>query len=62
MPAGVSWGEYLRFCTAASITMFLGAQVVHTYYKPLQDVEILVAEKLEERKRPGESEKANKNT
>ena len=39
MPAGVSWGEYLRFMTAALGSMFLGSQAVHLLYKPLQDMD-----------------------
>jgi len=35
MPAGVNWGEYLRFTAVAMLTMFAGAQVVHNIYRPL---------------------------
>ena len=39
MPAGVTWGEYLRFMAAALGSMFLGSQAVHLVYKPLQDMD-----------------------
>ena len=39
MPAGVSWGEYLRFMAAALGTMFLGSQAVHLVYRPLDDMD-----------------------
>ncbi len=35
MPAGVSWGEYLKVAAAAYMAMFVGAQTVHVFYKPL---------------------------
>lgn len=38
MPAGVSWGEYIKFFTAAMLSMAAGSQLVHTYYKPLRDL------------------------
>lgn len=34
MPFGMSWGHYLTFTSAALGSMFLGASVVHHYYKP----------------------------
>ena len=36
MPAGVGWGEYLRFTATSLFTMFLGSQFVHSIYKPLK--------------------------
>lgn len=42
MPAGVTWGRYLRFACAAYITMMAGSQTVHYYYRPLDDLEVLV--------------------
>lgn len=39
MPAGVSWGQYIRFSTAAFLSMMLGSQVVHMYYQPLKDLD-----------------------
>jgi len=47
MPAGVSWGQYLRFSTAAMLSMFAGAQVVHTFYRPMDDFDNYVKEALE---------------
>lgn len=42
MPAGVTWGRYLRFACAAYITMMAGSQTVHYYYRPLDDLQDLV--------------------
>lgn len=49
MPAGVPWGPYLRFFTAALLSAFAGAQTVHIYYKPLEDLDILVKEEMQRR-------------
>ncbi|KAK7102071.1 hypothetical protein V1264_020354 [Littorina saxatilis] len=38
MPAGVTWGTYLKFMTAAMLSMFAGAQTVHVFFKPLDDM------------------------
>ncbi|XP_028031894.1 uncharacterized protein C12orf73 homolog [Bombyx mandarina] len=38
MPAGVTWGQYISFSIAAMLSMLAGSQVVHLYYKPLQDL------------------------
>jgi len=38
MPAGVSWGEYLRFGAAAMASMVAGSQLVHRVYRPLDDL------------------------
>lgn len=38
LPPGVSLGRYLSFASAALISMFLGAQLVHNYYKPMKDL------------------------
>jgi Domain of unknown function (DUF4516) len=46
MPAGVSWPTYLKFFAAAFVSMALGAQVVHQYYKPLNDLEMFVENEL----------------
>ena len=47
MPAGVSWGRYLRFTAAAFASMMAGSQFVHMYYRPLEDLDDLVtAEKI----------------
>lgn len=50
MPAGVSWGEYLRFVAAAMISTIAGAQTVHYYYKPLEDFKRLYDCELERRR------------
>ena len=42
MPAGVSWPTYLKFATAAGLSMVAGAQTVHALYKPLDDLEIVI--------------------
>ena len=34
MPAGMTWMRYLTFAASALASMFLGASVVHSYYKP----------------------------
>ena len=39
MPAGVTWGVYLSFVTAAMLTMFAGAQCVHLAYRPMDDLQ-----------------------
>lgn len=39
MPAGVSWPTYLKFATAAGLSMFAGSHTVHTFYRPLDDME-----------------------
>ncbi|KAI0218813.1 hypothetical protein LSAT2_029535, partial [Lamellibrachia satsuma] len=45
MPAGVSWGTYLRFATVAMLTMMAGSQTVHMIYRPLDDLDDLVEQK-----------------
>lgn len=47
MPAGVGWGRYLRFSVAAYLAMMAGAQVVHMYYNPLEDMEELITKHKE---------------
>jgi len=39
MPAGVGWGEYLRFGAAAIASMVAGSQTVHRVYRPLDDLQ-----------------------
>lgn len=34
MPAGVDFWPYFKFLTASLLSMFAGAQLVHSYYKP----------------------------
>ena len=50
MPAGVSWPQYLRFFTAAMLSMVAGAQIVHVYYKPLKDLDTFIELELEKHK------------
>jgi hypothetical protein len=47
MPAGVSWPKYLMFFAASMTSMMLGAQTVHVYYRPLDDLNQLVEQELE---------------
>lgn len=47
MPAGVTWGQYLRFTGSALVAMGLGAQCVHMFYKPMEDFDDYVKEALE---------------
>lgn len=49
MPAGVSWGRYLSFTAAATVSMFAGSQVVHTYYRPLDDLPQYVKTEIEKK-------------
>lgn len=34
MPAGISWGKYLKFTVASFASMFAGSTVVHWIYRP----------------------------
>ena len=56
MPAGASWGEYLRFMAAGLGSMFLGAQAVHLYYKPLDDMTHVINELKRVKQKQLESE------
>jgi len=38
MPAGVSWPSYLKFASAAVLSMLAGAQSVHAVYRPLDNL------------------------
>ncbi|XP_016938809.1 ubiquinol-cytochrome c reductase complex assembly factor 6 [Drosophila suzukii] len=38
MPAGVSWGQYMKFLGCALAAMMAGSQAVHLYYRPLEDL------------------------
>lgn len=49
MPAGVSWGNYLSFTAFAMISMLAGAQLVHQYYKPLEDLNVYIEEEMKQR-------------
>lgn len=54
MPAGMSWPRYLTFFMVSMLTSFGGAQVVHEYYKPLDDLEELVQQELDRRRKARE--------
>ncbi|XP_072943337.1 ubiquinol-cytochrome c reductase complex assembly factor 6 [Epargyreus clarus] len=47
MPVGVSWGRYITYCTAASLSMLTGSQVVHLYFKPMMDLNKYINKELE---------------
>lgn len=47
LPPGVTVGQYIRFTGTALLTMFLGSQMVHSYYKPLQDMEKYIEAEIE---------------
>ncbi|KAL8609909.1 hypothetical protein ACOMHN_016384 [Nucella lapillus] len=55
MPAGVTWGSYLRLFTASMLTMFAGAQTVHVIYKPLDDMAEWVEREKEKKKKESET-------
>jgi hypothetical protein len=38
MPANTTWSRYLAFQAAGLVSMFLGSQCVHLYYRPLDDL------------------------
>lgn len=44
MPAGTSWPRYLMAGLTSLLFMFAGAQTVHMFYRPLQDLEMRVQE------------------
>ncbi|XP_026758031.2 protein brawnin [Galleria mellonella] len=46
MPAGVTWGQYISFSVAAMTSMLAGSQVVHLYYRPLQDLNKYIDKEL----------------
>ena len=45
MPAGVSLYTYSKFAGAALLSMALGSQAVHQYYRPLQEWELIIQKK-----------------
>lgn len=51
MPAGVPWSTYIKFLCAASFSMFVGAQIVHSVYRPLDDLDALVQKEIEQIKK-----------
>jgi len=50
MPAGVSWGTYIKYTLAAGLSMVAGAQTVHQLYRPLDDLEEWVKKFEEDQK------------
>lgn len=46
MPAGVSWGQYMKFLSAAMLSMMAGSQLVHIYYKPLDDLNAYIEQEM----------------
>lgn len=50
MPAGVSWGKYVALIVVGIASGLAGSEVVHRYYKPLEDLEDFVQEKVREQK------------
>ncbi|XP_012281523.1 uncharacterized protein C12orf73 homolog [Orussus abietinus] len=50
MPAGVSFSRYIRFVVTSMVTMLAGAQIVHTYYKPLEHLDKEIEEEFQRRK------------
>ena len=46
-----SLSRYIVFYAAALVTMLAGSQYVHKIYKPLDDLEDLVEQKLKERRK-----------
>lgn len=47
MPAGVTWIQYLTYSAAAMMSMLAGSQIVHQYYKPLQDLNKYINKELQ---------------
>lgn len=45
-PSNVTVGQYIRFTFSALGTMFLGSQIVHQLFKPLDDLEKYIDEEL----------------
>uniref|UniRef100_A0A1A9W1X0 Uncharacterized protein n=1 Tax=Glossina brevipalpis TaxID=37001 RepID=A0A1A9W1X0_9MUSC len=48
MPAGVSWGSYMKYMSCALISMLVGAQIVHMYYKPLADLDKYIEKEMKD--------------
>lgn len=51
MPSNISTTRYIMFAAAAMVTMLAGAQCVHEIYRPLDDLEDLVEQRLKERRK-----------
>lgn len=56
MPAGVSWSTYLKFLSAAFLTMMAGSQTVHMVYHPLEGMDALVEKEIQRLKANMEKE------
>lgn len=56
MPAGVSWGQYTKFFISAMLSMMAGSQLVHIYYKPLEDIDVYIEKELKTTKQPQNSQ------
>jgi hypothetical protein len=55
MPVGISWTRYISFIVVSLFTTLAGGQVVHMYYKPLDDLEELIQQELERKRISGET-------
>ena len=60
MPAGVSWTTYVKYSVAAALSMIAGAQTVHQFYRPLDDLDEFVKTFEEDRKRHMDNLKAER--
>ncbi|XP_034476216.1 uncharacterized protein C12orf73 homolog [Drosophila innubila] len=52
MPAGVSWGQYMKFLGSAMLAMMAGSQAVHLYFKPLDDLPAYIEREREHKEEP----------
>ncbi|XP_030569554.1 uncharacterized protein C12orf73 homolog [Drosophila novamexicana] len=59
MPAGVSWGQYMKFLGSAMLAMMAGSQAVHLYYKPLEDLPVYIERERHQLEPPPGDTKAN---
>ncbi|XP_023161249.1 uncharacterized protein C12orf73 homolog [Drosophila hydei] len=50
MPAGVSWGQYMKFLGSAMLAMMAGSQAVHLYFKPLDDLPVYIEKERQQQK------------
>ncbi|XP_060663523.1 ubiquinol-cytochrome-c reductase complex assembly factor 6 [Drosophila nasuta] len=55
MPAGVSWGQYMKFLGSAMLAMMAGSQAVHLYFKPLDDLPAYIAKEQQQLQHPEKS-------
>lgn len=44
----MTWPTYIKFFCAATFSMFIGAQIVHAVYRPLDDLDELVKKEIEQ--------------